>query len=205
MQILKDHGKISRPQEHYRVIMSLGRVGVASGINHHHAQHACVFSGIDNNTNSVEQTVYYVASDRKQALLAHLIRHHDINNAIVFARTTGGAERLARQLTKSGITAQSYHRGQPIHVREQTLTDFRNKRFGILVSTDTAASTIEIPAFDFVINFELPASAETYMGRIARTSSGKALSLCDDEDKRHIKNINRVLSSKLQAINHPFA
>jgi ATP-dependent RNA helicase RhlE len=77
------------------------------------------------------------------------------------------------------------------------------------VATDIAARGIDIVDLPFVINYELPDSAETYTHRIGRTgragASGYALSFCDHDEKGQLKNINRILSNNLQVVDHPFA
>jgi ATP-dependent RNA helicase RhlE len=153
----------------------------------------------------VQQFVYYVRSDKKPALLKQIIEDRSIRNAIIFARTTFRAEVLARDLAKAGIAAHSFHADKSQHELVKTLESFREKHVHILVATDSAASRTEIPVTDFVINYELPDSAETYKSRLMRTERGQALSLCDEEEKRHLNNINRVLINNLQVIGHPFA
>lgn len=157
----------------------------------------------------IEQAVYYVQRDRKRELLKHIITQRKINNAIVFARTKHGADKIAMDLSKSGITAEAFHGDKSQHARVRSLSNLKNNRIRILVATDIAARGIDVADLAFVINYELPDSAETYTHRIGRTgragASGYALSLCDREEKGHLKNINRVLSHNLQVIDHPFA
>ena len=156
----------------------------------------------------IKQSVYYVERESKRALLKHIIHEKQIQNVIVFARTKYGADKLAKDLNKSGITAEAFHgdKSQPARVR--ALTNFKKNLTRVLVATDIAARGIDIVDLPFVINYELPDSAETYTHRIGRTgragSTGIALSLCDREEKGQLKNINRILSNNLQVIEHPF-
>lgn len=156
----------------------------------------------------ISQSVYFVAKDKKRALLKHIITEKKIPNAIVFARTKYGADKLAKDLSKSGITAEAFHGDKSQNARVRSLSNFKNNHIRVLVATDIAARGIDIADLPFVINYELPDSAETYTHRIGRTgragASGHALSLCDQEEKGQLKNINRVLSNNLQVIEHPF-
>jgi ATP-dependent RNA helicase RhlE len=157
----------------------------------------------------IKQSVYYVARDKKRALLKHIITERKIQNAIVFARTKYGADKLAMDLSRSGITAEAFHGDKSQHARVRSLSNFKKNLIRVLVATDIAARGIDIVDLPFVINYELPDSAETYTHRIGRTgragTSGVALSLCDHEEKGQLRNINRVLSNDLQVIDHPFA
>ena len=54
---------------------------------------------------AIEQSVYFVDKNNKTKLLAHLIRELDVKNALVFTRTKHGANKVARELSKYGITA----------------------------------------------------------------------------------------------------
>jgi ATP-dependent RNA helicase RhlE len=157
----------------------------------------------------IEQSVYYVQRERKRELLKHVITERKIHNAIVFARTKYGADKLARDLSKSGIKAEAFHGDKSQNARVRSLADFKSNRIRILVATDIAARGIDIVDLPFVINYELPDSAETYTHRIGRTgragASGYALSFCDHDEKGQLKNINRILSNNLQVVDHPFA
>jgi ATP-dependent RNA helicase RhlE len=162
---------------------------------------------VDENADALklEQSVYYVATDKKLLLLKQIINERSISNAIIFVRTSYAADQLSRNLSSSGITVEAFHGNKPMNAQLQTLANLRNSRVHILVVTDTAASGIGISDFDFVINYELPDSAETYAQRLANTTrSGHVLSLCDPAEVSHLKNINRVSLQDLQVIAHPF-
>src|SRR5207342_3649556 len=52
---------------------------------------------------AIHQLVYPVDRDRKEALLAHLIRKNDMRQVLVFTRTKLAATRLANRLDREGL------------------------------------------------------------------------------------------------------
>jgi ATP-dependent RNA helicase RhlE len=158
----------------------------------------------------ITQSVYYVERDSKRALLKHILTEKtmQMQNVLVFARTKYGADKLAKDLNKSGISAESFHGDKSQNARQRALSNFKRSLTRVLVATDIAARGIDIVDLPMVINYELPDSAETYTHRIGRTgragATGTALSLCGREEKSQLKNINRILLNKIQVIDHPF-
>jgi len=68
---------------------------------------------------AIRQLVYPVDRDRKEALLAHLIKEEDWRQVLVFTRTKIGASRLATYLDRRGLEAVAIHsdRSQPDRTR----------------------------------------------------------------------------------------
>lgn len=156
----------------------------------------------------IRQSVYHVAKDKKRALLKHVIVEQAMQNVIVFARTKHGADRIAKDLNKSGITAEAIHGDKSQNARQRALANFKNSATRVLVATDIAARGIDVADLSFVINFELPETAETYTHRIGRTGragqTGWALSFCDREERDQLNDINRIATQKLTVVEHPF-
>jgi ATP-dependent RNA helicase RhlE len=71
----------------------------------------------------------------------------------------------------------------------------------VLVATDVAARGIDIDALPYVVNYELPDSAEHYVHRIGRTGragrDGVALSLVCDAERRQLADIERLLGRRI--------
>lgn len=157
---------------------------------------------------SIDQSVYYVSREDKRSLLKHVIHHHKMSNVIVFARTKHGADKIAKDLSKSGISAEAFHGDKTQGARQRALANFKRSSTQVLVATDIAARGIDIVDLPFVINYELPESAETYTHRIGRTGragkTGSALSFCDREERGYLNNINRISKKNLAVIEHPF-
>lgn len=157
----------------------------------------------------VEQAVYFVSKNRKRALLAHLLKEEDIPTALVFTRTKHGANRVAKELNKSGINAEAIHGNKSQNARQNALNNFKNRRTRVLVATDIAARGIDVDQLSHVINFDLPNISETYVHRIGRTgragAAGTALSFCDAEERAYLRDIQKLTGQTIPVIkDHPF-
>ena len=122
---------------------------------------------------AIEQSVYFVDKNNKTKLLAHLIRELDVKNALVFTRTKHGANKVARDLAKAGITAAAIHGNKSQTARQQALADFKAGKIQCLVATDIAARGLDIEGLSHVFNYNLPEVPETYVHRIGRTGRAK--------------------------------
>jgi ATP-dependent RNA helicase RhlE len=150
----------------------------------------------------VRQVVYPVDRERKRALLSHLIRSGRIDRALVFARTKHGANRLAEQLVRDGISAAAIHGNKSQGQRVRALDDFKSGRVAILVATEIAARGLDIDALPHVVNFELPMVAADYVHRIGRTGragmEGDAVSLVCVDEMGLLQDIERLLRSPIR-------
>ena len=144
----------------------------------------------------VAQEVYMVEQKQKRHLLAHLINQGAWSQVLVFTRTKHGANRLAEQLDKQGITAAAIHGNKSQNARTRALADFKSNTLRVLVATDIAARGLDIDQLPHVVNFELPNVPEDYVHRIGRTgragASGAAISLVDREEAKLLTAIEKV-------------
>ncbi|HEY8385147.1 MAG TPA: ATP-dependent RNA helicase RhlE [Porticoccaceae bacterium] len=153
---------------------------------------------------TVAQVVHPVDRERKRELLSFLIGSNDWRQVLVFTRTKHGANRLAEQLDKDGITAAAIHGNKSQGARTRALADFKSGAIRVLVATDIAARGLDIDQLPRVVNFELPNVAEDYVHRIGRTgragNEGEALSLvCVDEHKL-LRDIERLINRQLPRV-----
>jgi len=157
----------------------------------------------------IRQSLYYVDKGNKTKLLAHLIQEEQMDSVLVFSRTKHGANRIAQDLVKRGITAAAIHGNKSQTARVQALTDFKTGRLTALVATDIAARGIDIDELNWVVNYDLPEVAETYVHRIGRTGragrDGSAISFCRADEKDYLKQIEKLLGKKIPVVEgHPF-
>jgi ATP-dependent RNA helicase RhlE len=164
---------------------------------------------VSSTAETIDQAIYYVDKQNKRSLLVHLLKDESIKTALVFARTKHGADRIARDLSKSGIRTEAIHGNKSQNARQSALSNFKTRRTRILVATDIAARGIDIDDLTHVINFDLPNVPETYVHRIGRTgragADGKAISFCDYEEKIYLKDIERLIKKAVPVVkDHPF-
>jgi ATP-dependent RNA helicase RhlE len=149
----------------------------------------------------VEQSMHRVPQAHKRDLLAHLIKHHDWQQVLVFTRTKHGANKLAEKLVKDGITAAAIHGNKSQGARTKALASFKDGSVRVLVATDIAARGIDIDQLPQVVNFELPNVPEDYVHRIGRTgragATGAALSLVDDEEMGYLRDIEKLIKRSI--------
>lgn len=158
-------------------------------------------------TELVEQSVTMVDKNRKRELLRDLIVDRKWEQVLVFSRTKHGANRLAEQLEKDGITATAIHGNKSQTARTKALWDFKNKKVRVLVATDIAARGLDIEQLPQVVNYELPNVPEDYVHRIGRTgragSPGNAVSLVDREEEKFLRAIEKLTKQTLKRFSVP--
>ncbi len=145
----------------------------------------------------VSQQVHPVDRSRKQALLAHLVSTGNWRQTLVFTRTKHGANRLAQQLERDGISATAIHGNKSQAARTRALADFKQGKVRVLVATDIASRGLDIEQLPQVVNYELPMVPEDYVHRIGRTAragrAGTAVSLVCGDETQYLKDIQRLL------------
>jgi ATP-dependent RNA helicase RhlE len=150
---------------------------------------------------TVQQLVYPVDRDRKEALLAHLVRSRDLRQVLVFTRTKLSASRLASRLDREGINAVAIHSDRSQPERTRALEGFKSGEIRVLVATDVAARGLDIEDLPVVVNFELPWNPQDYVHRIGRTGragqSGEAISLVCMDEVDLLRGIQRMLKKAI--------
>ena len=157
----------------------------------------------------IKQFVYFVDKGNKNSLLLELLKDKKIKTALVFTRTKHGADKVVKVLGNHNIRAEAIHGNKAQHARQRALANFKTQTTRVLVATDIAARGIDVDDMEFVINFEIPNIAETYVHRIGRTgragAEGTAFSFCDAEEKPYLRDIEKLIAKKIPVVdNHPF-
>ncbi|MCF4102065.1 DEAD/DEAH box helicase [Gillisia sp. M10.2A] len=152
----------------------------------------------------IRQEVYFIDKTNKKKLLVDILKESDADRILVFTRTKHGANKVVKDLIKTGITSEAIHGNKTQNARQKALKNFKDKTTRVLVATDIAARGIDIDELAVVINFEIPNIAETYVHRIGRTgragSSGVAISFCDYEEKAYLKDIQKLIDQQVPVV-----
>lgn len=156
---------------------------------------------------SVELHMHPVDPANKRRVLAQLIRHHDMQQVIVFTRTKLMADRLARELKRDGFDCEAIHGDRTQQSRLETMAAFKENKLRVLVATDVAARGLDITELPFVVNFELPTNPEDFVHRIGRTgragATGIAISLVGPEEEKSLGLIRKLINKPLLEIPAP--
>ncbi len=155
----------------------------------------------------IDQTVIHAEREDKRALLVELLADVSVTRAIVFTRTKRGADRVARHLDGAGVKAAAIHGDKSQNQRERALDAFKAGRTPVLVATDIAARGIDVSGVSHVVNFELPNVPEVYVHRVGRTAragaDGVAITLCEAAELPLLKDVERLIGFRLEAIGEP--
>ena len=165
---------------------------------------------VSSTADTITQSVYFVAKQDKKHLLQHLLKDNAIRTVLVFTRTKHGADKVVKDLSRTGITAEAIHGNKSQNARQRALTNFKTGQTRVLVATDIAARGIDIDQLTHVINFELPNVPETYVHRIGRTgragASGIAVSFCEAEEREYLRDIQKLIARTIPVVNdHPYS
>jgi len=152
----------------------------------------------------VHQNVMFVEQGNKFGALQSLLSDAACERTIVFTRTKRGADRLAKQLSRTDTTAEAIHGDKTQSARQRALSRFSGGKAQVLVATDVAARGIDIDNVTHVINYDLPGEPESYVHRIGRTAraglSGTAISLCTPADRGTLKAIEKLTRRPMDVI-----
>jgi ATP-dependent RNA helicase RhlE len=155
-------------------------------------------------TPKIAQSVRFVPTSGKQALLAELLREPAFKRVLVFTRTKHGANKVAERLEATGVQVDAIHGNKSQPQRERALRDFKTGRARVLVATDIAARGIDVTGVSHVINFDLPAEPESYVHRIGRTAragaEGIAIAFCDPGERSTLRQIERLMGEKIPVV-----
>jgi superfamily II DNA/RNA helicase len=129
---------------------------------------------------AIMQRAIAVDAARRAQLLRHLMQAEGWERVLVFVASQYAADHLARKLHQGDVFATSFHGGLSQGVRQQTLREFKERRWDVIVTTDLAARGLHIDQLPVVVNFDLPRSPVDHTHRIGRTgragASGLAIS-----------------------------
>lgn len=142
-----------------------------------------------------------VSHHGKPVVLRQLLAQ-ETGRCLVFVRTKRGAERLARTLNRSGLTAAMIHGDRSQSQRNAALAGFQEGRYRILVATDLASRGIHVQDIAHVINYDLPDVAENFIHRVGRTGragrQGLASTLFSSDQRTDLFLLERALGIQME-------
>ena len=155
----------------------------------------------------ITQAVYPVPGNLKTDLLDQMLSRMEVRSMICFTRTKHGADRLARQLQRRGISVAPIHGNRSQSQRERALSDLKRGRIQILVATDIASRGIDVEGISHIVNYDVPHTPEDYVHRIGRTGRvdavGDAFTLMSPQEQKDVMAIERFLGRTIPRVMLP--
>ncbi len=119
---------------------------------------------------TVRQLVYFVAEQDKVAALLELTSEFGFDRLLVFRHTQIGVDRLAATLARRGKNVAALHGGLSQRERDHTLAAFKAGKIQYLVATNVASRGLDIADLPYVVSYDIPEDADTYVHRVGRTA-----------------------------------
>jgi ATP-independent RNA helicase DbpA len=158
-------------------------------------------------TASIQQKFYHASRENRLEKLNSVLREVRPESTLIFCNQKVQTQQLQADLIKIGHHSLSLHGDLEQFDRDQTLIRFANRSTSILVATDVAARGIDVEKLELVVNYELPAEAETYIHRMGRTGraghEGLAASLVLPSEEYRFKRIMKLLKVDIDIENLP--
>ncbi|MFT6815464.1 MAG: ATP-dependent RNA helicase RhlE [Sphingobacteriales bacterium] len=159
---------------------------------------------VSSTAETIQQYLYLTNKDSKKKLILHILKNKDLKQVLLFSRTKHGADRIVSNLRKMKIECAAIHGDKSQNQRQKALSDFKDGQIRVLVATDIAARGIDIDKLRYVINYDIPNEAETYVHRIGRCGRAKeegiAISICEPEENTYIFDIEKLTKQKIQLV-----
>lgn len=150
-----------------------------------------------NPADTVDQLLYEIPKAGKIHLLKHLLENNEMYSVLVFTRTKYGADRVAKQLARSGVETGAIHSNRTQNQRARALQNFKDGNLRVLVATDIAARGIDVEGITHVVNFDFPPHPEDYVHRIGRTgraqANGVAINFITEDDRVALRTLERFI------------
>jgi ATP-dependent RNA helicase DeaD len=150
---------------------------------------------------TVAQFHIEVADKDKAERLGEVLKAERPTQAIIFARTKIGVDRLARTLDRQGLRVKTLHGNMSQGARDGVMIAFKGGREKLLVATDVAARGLDITGVSHVVNYDVPNSPDVYVHRIGRTGrageTGRAITLITPKQHEDLEAIERHANTEI--------
>ncbi|GLT44134.1 hypothetical protein SLA2020_180490 [Shorea laevis] len=121
----------------------------------------------------LQQGYCVVPSSKRFVLLYSFLKRNLSKKVMVFFSSCNSVKFHAELLRYIQIDCLDIHGKQKQQKRTTTFFDFCKAEKGILLCTDVAARGLDIPAVDWIVQFDPPDEPKEYIHRVGRTARGE--------------------------------
>ena len=120
----------------------------------------------------LEQGYVVCEADKRFLLLFSFLKRNLKKKIIVFFSSCNCVKYHAELLNYIDLPVLELHGKQKQQKRTNTFFEFCNAKQGVLICTDIAARGLDIPAVDWIIQYDPPDDPRDYIHRVGRTARG---------------------------------
>lgn len=141
------------------------------------------------------------AADRDLQLIRFLQKESG-DRAIVYVNQPHLIRHVFRYLSESGVSTVTLSSDRTKQQCQQAIREFSEGEVQVLLTTDRAATGIDIQGVPWVVHFEPPRSAQAYVHRAGRTGragkTGQSVALISDPERFILKGLEQDLGIVFQ-------
>ncbi|KAL8680881.1 MAG: hypothetical protein Q9186_002946 [Xanthomendoza sp. 1 TL-2023] len=123
---------------------------------------------------TLEQGYVVCDSDKRFLLLFSFLKKNRNKKCIVFFSSCNCVKYHSELLNYIDLPVLDLHGKQKQQKRTNTFFEFCNAKQGTLIATDVAARGLDIPAVDWIVQFDPPDDPRDYIHRVGRTARGSS-------------------------------
>ncbi|KAL2366590.1 ATP-dependent RNA helicase [Blastomyces dermatitidis] len=149
-------------------VEDLARISLRQGPLYINVDHRKEHSTVE----GLEQGYVICDSDKRFLLLFSFLKRNLKKKIIVFFSSCNCVKYHAELLNYIDLPVLDLHGKQKQQKRTNTFFEFCNATQGTLICTDVAARGLDIPAVDWIVQFDPPDDPRDYIHRVGRTARG---------------------------------
>ncbi|KAL7043703.1 hypothetical protein ACKWTF_001631 [Chironomus riparius] len=161
-----------------------------------------IYVGVDDNkeeatVDGLEQGYIVCPSDKRLLVLFTFLKKNRKKKVMVFFSSCLSVKYHHELFNYIDLPVTSIHGKQKQAKRTTTFFQFCNAESGILLCTDVAARGLDIPAVDWIVQYDPPDDPKEYIHRVGRTargegSSGHALLILRQEEVGFLRYLKQA-------------
>ncbi len=136
-----------------------------------------------------------------------LLNEKDFKKVLVFVKNKLVADDIEKELQDFVDEIAVIHSNKSQPHRFNAVKQFQEESIRLLIATDVVARGLDFKDVSHVVNFDLPAVAESYVHRIGRTGregkAGIAMSFITEKDVAYQLAIEQLMNLKITALDLP--
>ncbi|KAL9128824.1 MAG: hypothetical protein Q9217_002577 [Psora testacea] len=149
-------------------VEDLARISLRPGPLYINVDHQKEHSTVD----GLEQGYVLCDSDKRFLLLFSFLKRNLKKKIIVFLSSCACVSYHSELLNYIDLPVLDLHGKQKQQKRTNTFFEFCNASHGTLLCTDVAARGLDVPAVDYIVQYDPPDDPKNYIHRVGRTARG---------------------------------